>query len=102
MKKNIKANKRNYTYSPSYNYRTKLLQSSNGTNVEERINIEYIENLWYNALCNLKLQIHCKGGFFDEQSRITTEDERRYGNARIFALDKRKLWVKSKRYNEIL
>ena len=24
---------------------TKLLRSSNGTNVEERINIEYIENL---------------------------------------------------------
>ena len=38
-------NSRNYTYSACCNYCTKLLVPRNGTNVEERINIEYIENL---------------------------------------------------------
>ena len=71
-----------------------MLVPRNGTDVEERNNIEYIENLWYNALCNLKLQIHCKGGFFDVKSRITWEVKRRYGNAMIPTLDKRELWIK--------
>ena len=44
--KNIKErNTWNYTNCVSNNNCTKLLRSSNGTNVEERINIEYIENL---------------------------------------------------------
>ena len=38
-------NSRNYTYSIGCNHCTKLLVPRNGTNVEERNNIEYIENL---------------------------------------------------------
>ena len=38
-------NSRNYTYSTCCDYCTKLLVPRNGTNVEERINIENIEDL---------------------------------------------------------
>ena len=48
MKNKIKRNKRNYTYSFSYNNSTKLLLRRNGTNVEERVNIENNLNLVYN------------------------------------------------------
>ena len=41
-------NSRNYTYSACCNYCTKLLVPRNGTNVEERINIENNLNLVYN------------------------------------------------------
>ena len=55
FKKNVKkrpgpnlTNSRDYAYSTRCNYSTKLLVPRNGTNVEERINIENNLNLVYN------------------------------------------------------
>ena len=48
QKNKSKRNSWNYSYSPSYHNSTKLLVPRNGTNVEERINIENNLNLVYN------------------------------------------------------
>lgn len=65
----------------------------NGTNNEERENIENRENLLYNiSYVTQSYKKYYTGGFkIYDKSRINAKDERRYGDERIFEVDKREL-----------